>query len=130
MHGFLYLRNRIIPLFATGQGIMTTSLLRQATGPRIRKISFPSRITLEVLLRERVAATARGGYGSGARPRPVMRDPVVAANRHTYERAGAERRFARHGAVSMVTGAALPHRAHTHLVPNRRAAEPLALRFG
>ncbi len=46
----------------------------------------------------------------------VMRDPVVAADGHTYERAGAERWFARHGAVSMVTGAPLPH---THLVPNQ-----------
>ncbi len=32
---------------------------------------------------------------------------MVAADGHTYERAGAERWFARHGAVSMATGAAL-----------------------
>ncbi len=51
-----------------------------------------------------------------------MRDPVVAADGHTYERAGAERWFARHGAVSMVTGAPLPH---AHLVPNQaRVARP------
>ena len=50
-----------------------------------------------------------------------MRDPVVAADGHTYERAGAERWFARHGAVSMVTGAALPH---THLVPNQASYHP------
>jgi hypothetical protein len=52
-----------------------------------------------------------------------MRDPVVAADGHTYERAGAERWFARHGAVSMVTGAALPH---THLVPNQASGPPRA----
>ncbi len=50
-----------------------------------------------------------------------MRDPVVAADGHTYERAGAERWFARHGAVSMVTGAPLPH---THLVPNQASRHP------
>jgi hypothetical protein len=52
-----------------------------------------------------------------------MRDPVVAADGHTYERAGAERWFARHGAVSMVTGAPLPH---ANLVPNQaRLPSPL-----
>jgi hypothetical protein len=51
-----------------------------------------------------------------------MRDPVVAADGHTYERAGAERWFATHGAVSMVTGALLPN---AHLVPNQaRQATP------
>ncbi len=52
----------------------------------------------------------------------MMRDPVVAADGHTYERAGAERWFAGHGAVSMVTGAPLPH---AHLVPNQASLAPL-----
>jgi hypothetical protein len=57
-----------------------------------------------------------GGWGQ------VMRDPVVAADGHTYERAGVEEWFAAHGAVSMVTGASLPH---TRLVPNQASLPPL-----
>jgi hypothetical protein len=62
------------------------------------------------------------GGADRVRAGQVMRDPVVAADGHTYERAGAERWFAQHGAVSMVTGAPLPH---VHLVPNQASRSSL-----
>ena len=46
----------------------------------------------------------------------VMRDPVVAGDGFTYERAALERWLAARGAVSPVTGAPLPH---PHIVPNQ-----------
>ena len=53
--------------------------------------------------------------------RQVMRDPVVAADGLTYERAGMERWIAARGAVSMVSGAPMPHAA---LVPNQVGLSP------
>jgi hypothetical protein len=45
-----------------------------------------------------------------------MRDPVLAADGHTYERATVERCFSLHGPVSPLTGAPL---SHTQLIPNQ-----------
>ncbi len=76
-------------------------------------------VTLEVQHARAVRRATLRAWRAGltrTRAGQVMRDPVAAADGHTYERAGAERWFAQHGAVSMVTGAALPH---MHLVPNQ-----------
>ena len=48
--------------------------------------------------------------------RQVMRDPVVAGDGFTYDRAGIQRWLAARGPVSMVTGAPMPHAL---LIPNQ-----------
>lgn len=53
----------------------------------------------------------------------VMRDPVVAGDGFTYDRAGIERWLAARGPVSMVTGAPMPHAL---LIPNQVVRQLIA----
>ena len=56
-------------------------------------------------------------------PQVIMRDPVVAADGHTYDRKEIEDWFKRGNRTSPTTGAALPH---GHLTPNFHAKSQIA----
>ncbi len=45
----------------------------------------------------------------------VMKDPIIAADGHTYERSGFTQWLAQHGGISAVTGKKL---VHNRMVPN------------